>query len=91
MGTSADFGGPTGGAWTTYKHAAARYARLGGETNRNRLLKSYAKAVASGGGGGGGGGGNSGGGGGFADDPWASAAPASGGSSSSTFDEEPPF
>jgi hypothetical protein len=56
MGTSADFGGPTGGAWTTYKHAAARYARLGGETNRNRLLKSYAKAVASGGGGGGGGG-----------------------------------
>jgi hypothetical protein len=64
MGTSADFGGPKGGAWTAYKSASANYARHGGERQRKRLLSTFAKAVASGGGGGGDDGGGGGGGGG---------------------------
>ena len=68
MGTSADYGGRTGGAWTPHKRAATDYVRQhGGQDRRRKVLATYARAVASGhavgGGGAGGGGGAAGGGG----------------------------
>ncbi|HMJ35415.1 MAG TPA: hypothetical protein VK501_16015 [Baekduia sp.] len=66
MGTSADFGGQTGGAWKTYKTSAFNYARFGGEKHRKKVIKNYAAAALGGGGGGGGGGATGGGGGGGA-------------------------
>lgn len=49
MGTSADFSGPTGGAWTTYKMASANFVRYKGEKQRSRVLATFARAVAAGG------------------------------------------
>ncbi len=62
MGTSSDYTGGTGGAWTPYKHAASNFARRGGEGRAERVLARYVGALggasaAAGGGGSAGGGG----------------------------------
>ncbi len=67
MGTSADYGGRTGGAWSPHKNAATRYAHGTGGPQpraRDKVLATFARAVRSGRGGGGGGAGGGGGGGG---------------------------
>lgn len=59
MGTSSDYSGGTGGAWTPYKHATSNFARRGGNRRAQRVLARYvgalggAGAAAAGGGGGG--------------------------------------
>jgi hypothetical protein len=59
MGTSSDYSGGTGGAWTPYKHAASNFARRGGGERAQRVLALYVGALggagaAAGGGGAGG-------------------------------------
>lgn len=41
MGTSSDYGGGKGGAWTPFKHAASQYARYGGEERARRVLARH--------------------------------------------------
>jgi hypothetical protein len=45
MGTSSDYTGGRGGAWTPYKHAASNYARHGGEKRAERVLARYVGAL----------------------------------------------
>lgn len=46
MGTSSDYSGGTGGAWTPYKHAASNFARRGGGNQRvQRVLARYVGAI----------------------------------------------
>ena len=46
MGTSSDYGGGTGGNWTSYKHAAANFAKRGGGGHRTeRVLARYVGAL----------------------------------------------
>lgn len=59
MGTSSDYSGGKGGAWTPYKHAASNFAKRGGGERAQRVLARYvgalggAAAAAAGGGAGG--------------------------------------
>lgn len=41
MGTSSDYEGPRGGAWTPYKHAVTNYAKHGGERRLERVLARH--------------------------------------------------
>ncbi|MGE3413600.1 MAG: hypothetical protein AB7L91_15390 [Dehalococcoidia bacterium] len=45
MGTSSDFDGGTGGAWTSYKHAASRFASHGGQKQAKRVLARHVAAL----------------------------------------------
>jgi hypothetical protein len=45
MGTSSDYTGGTGGAWTPYKHAASNFARHGGERRVGKVLSRYVGAL----------------------------------------------
>lgn len=46
VGTSSDYSGGTGGAWTPYKHAASNFARRGGDNRRvERVLARYVAAL----------------------------------------------
>lgn len=46
MGTSADYGGPVGGGWTSYKRAVSNFARHGGENGKRaqRVVSRYVAA-----------------------------------------------
>jgi hypothetical protein len=41
MGTSSDYGGGKGGAWTPFKHAATDYAKYGGTERGRRVLARH--------------------------------------------------
>jgi hypothetical protein len=41
VGTSGDYGGGKGGAWTPFKHAASNYARYGGAARGRRVLARH--------------------------------------------------
>lgn len=41
MGTSSDYEGPRGGAWTPYKHAVTNYAKHGGQKRAERVLARH--------------------------------------------------
>jgi hypothetical protein len=45
MGTSTDYTGGSGGAWTPYKHAASNFARHGGSGRADKVLARYVGAV----------------------------------------------
>jgi hypothetical protein len=45
MGTSSDYSGGKGGAWTPYKHAASNFAKRGGGERAQRVLARYVGAV----------------------------------------------
>jgi hypothetical protein len=45
MGTSSDYTGGTGGAWTPYKHASTNFLKRGGEPRADRVLARYVAAL----------------------------------------------
>jgi hypothetical protein len=45
MGTSSDYGGGRGGAWTPYKHAASNFTRRGGSGRAGKAVARYVSAV----------------------------------------------
>jgi hypothetical protein len=50
MGTSNDYTGGVGGAWTPYKHAASNFTRRGGERRADKVLARYVAAMGGAGG-----------------------------------------
>lgn len=45
MGTSSDYGGGRGGAWTPYKHAASNFARRGGPPRAGKAVARFVTAI----------------------------------------------
>lgn len=45
MGTSSDYTGGSGGAWTPYKHATSNFARHGGAKRADKVLARYVGAL----------------------------------------------
>lgn len=45
MGTSKDYAGGKGGAWTPYRHASTSYVKHGGEPRADRVLARYVAAL----------------------------------------------
>src|SRR5438552_18859951 len=50
MGTSSDYGGGTGGAWTPLKRAATNYAKHGGRSRGERGLARHVATLGGAGG-----------------------------------------